>query len=87
MTEAQKAAWAEIRNDIPWVNSSHRMLVRMASVLSARMDEEDGIGVSAMQTLSSILSKLGATPVDESKVNHGDDADEDPSDQFFGRSN
>lgn len=88
MTEGQKEAWVEFRADLPWLNSSHRRLLRLACIWSARMDDPDAeFGVSATQALSSILSKLGATPVDETKVNHGDDADEDPSDQFFGRSN
>lgn len=50
------------------------------------MDEGD-FGINAAQALSSILSKLGASPADESKVNHGDDGDEDPDDKFFGRPN
>jgi hypothetical protein len=84
MTDAQKEAWEELRFELPWLNSSHRPLVRLASKWMAKMDEDD-FGVSATQALSSILSKLGATPVDESKVNHGDDDDEDPSDKFFNR--
>ena len=39
--------------------------------------------VSALQALGSLLSKLGATPVDETKVNHGGDEDEDPDEKFF----
>jgi len=85
MTDGQKAAWEEFRQELPWLNSSHRLLVRMACRLAARMDEDDDFGVSATQALSSILSKLGATPVDETKVNHGDGEDEDPADKFFGR--
>jgi hypothetical protein len=51
------------------------------------MDDAE-FGVSATQALSSILSKLGATPVDETKVNHGGEEDEDPADEFFtGRPN
>ncbi len=86
MTDAQKEAWEEYRAELPWLNSSHRPLLRLACIWTARMDEAD-FGVSATQALSSILSKLGATPVDETKVNHGDDSDEDPADAFFGRPN
>ena len=83
MTDDQKAAWADLQYNIPWLNSSHRILVRAACAIIARMDHGD-IGVSATQALSSIMSKLGATPVDETKVNHGDGDDEDPDDHFFG---
>lgn len=84
MTDAQKEAWAELSYELPWLNSSHRPLVRLACLWMAKMDDDD-FGVSATQALSSILSKLGATPADESKVNHGDDEEEDPSDRFFAR--
>ena len=41
------------------------------------MDLDGGeFGVSKAQALSSVLSKLGATPTDESKINFGDDGDE-----------
>jgi hypothetical protein len=86
MTDAQKEAWEEYRAELPWLNSSHRPLLRLACIWTAKMDDAE-FGVSATQALSSILSKLGATPVDETKVNHGDEAEDDPSDRFFGRPN
>lgn len=86
MTDPQKEAWDEFRAEMPWLNSTHRPLVRLACIWTAKMDEGD-FGVSATQALSSILSKLGATPVDETKVNHGEDGDDDPADAFFTRPN
>lgn len=88
MTEPQKAAWEEFRAELPWLNSSHRVLLRLACVWTAKLDDPDAdFGVSATQALSSILSKLAATPVDETKVAHGDDGEEDPADAFFQRPN
>lgn len=84
MTDEQKEVWEECRAEMPWLNGSHRRLLRVACILSARMDDPE-MGVSALQALSSILSKLGATPVDETKVTHGEDDDEDPADEFFRR--
>lgn len=87
MTDGQKEAWEEYRAELPWLNSSHRPLLRLACIWTAKMDDAE-FGVSATQALSSILSKLGATPVDETKVNHGEDDDADPADEFFtGRPN
>lgn len=82
MTEAQREVWAEMVEDMPWLNSSHRVLLRLACYHAARLDEDGEFGVSATQALSSILSKLGATPVDETKVNHGE-AEDDPEEEFF----
>ncbi len=83
MTDPEKVAWAEFQRELPWLTASHRTLLRMACVLSARMESGE-MGVEAMKALSSLLSKLGATPVDETKVNHGGDEEEDPTDKFFG---
>ena len=79
MTDNEKAQWAEFVRDLPWLNSSHRVLLRMACKLAVDMDGDE-FGVSKAQALSSILSKLGATPVDESKVSV---PDEDEDDEFF----
>lgn len=86
MTTDQRQAWEEFTDELPWLNSSHRPLLRVACILRVRMDEPD-VGVSQIQAYSSILSKLGATPVDETKVTHADGDDSDPSDEFFGRPN
>lgn len=84
MTDEQKLCWEEFTSELPWLNSGHRTILRMACILAARMDTDPEFGVQATQALSSILSKLGATPVDETKVNHADDEPDDPTDKFFG---
>ena len=87
MTEVQKEAWDQFRDELPWLNSTHRALLEVASNVRARLANGDEVGINVLQTYSSILSKLAATPIDETKVNHGDDGEEDPTDRFFGRPN
>jgi hypothetical protein len=88
MTDGQKAAWAELVGDMPWLRAHHRTLLQMTCQVKARLDEGEEVGVSALSLLSTLLSKLGATPVDDTKVNHGDDGEVDPADRFFeGRPN
>ena len=87
MTDEQKACWRELVQDMPWLHSAHRTLLRLACYHAARLDTDADFGVSATQALSSILSKLGATPTDETKVMHGDGDDEDPAESFFTRPN
>lgn len=82
MTPDERAAWTEFRDELPWLNSSHRALLRIACILRVRMDTPD-VGVSQIQTYSAILSKLAATPVDETKVNAADEDDDDPDDEFY----
>jgi hypothetical protein len=86
MTEVEREYWAEFAQELPWLHSGHRVLLRLTCQLAARMDSGEEMGVSASQALSSLLSKLGATPVDETKVMHGGD-DEDEDDEFFGQPN
>jgi hypothetical protein len=86
MTEIERKYWAEFAQELPWLHSGHRVLLRLACHFSARMDAGE-IGISAAHALSQLLSKLGATPVDETKVNHADGDDEDAADRFFSRPN
>jgi hypothetical protein len=85
MNDAQREAWEEFRDELPWLNSSHRALLQIACVFRARLMAGGDMGVVALQSYSAILSKLGATPVDETRVTQRDDADEDPADRFFQR--
>lgn len=81
MSEAEQVQWHEFVRDLPWLNSSHRVILRVACRLAADLDGPD-FGVSKAQALGSILSKLGATPADESRVSAPDDEPEE--DEFFG---
>lgn len=83
MTPAQIAAWEEFRAELPWLNGSHRALLQLACVLRARLNSDPEMGVNAISAYSSILSKLAATPVDETRVGAPDEDDGDPADRFF----
>lgn len=67
MSEAERVHWIEWKANLPWLHSSHRVMVRLACTLQARMDEGK-LGLTGMRTLVSVLAKLGATPVDEGSV-------------------
>lgn len=83
MTTVEQRYWAEFIAGLPWLNSRHRVLLRVACRLSVKIDRGE-LGVTAARALSTILSKLGATPVDEARVAQGGDEDEDPAEEFFG---
>lgn len=87
MTPGQVEAWQEFRDELPWLNSAHRALLQLACVLRDRLNNDPEMGVNALSAYSSILSKLAATPVDETRATMLSDDDEDPSDKFFGRPN
>ena len=83
LDDAQAGAWHAFVRELPWLDSSHRALLHIASLLRARLHTDPAMGVNAMQTLSAILSKLGASPVDRSKVLMRDQEDTDPAARFF----
>lgn len=83
MTDSQKEAWEEFRSELPWLNSSHRALLQVACVLRARLNDDPDMGVNAIAAYSAILSKLAATPVDETRAPVSDDSEEDSADKFF----
>lgn len=88
MTKEQKAVWTESVANMSWLHAGHRLLLRQVCILAARMETDPDMGVSALQALGAALSKLGATPTDETKVNHAEDDDEEPGAEFFsGRPN
>lgn len=86
MTEEQREVWSEIVADASWLRAHHRIALRQVCALAVRLDDPD-MGVSAHKALSSLLSKLGLTPVDDTKVLHDPGDTEDPEDQFFDRPN
>lgn len=87
MSEAEQSAWHEFAAELPWLNSSHRALLQLACRLRARLNTDPDMGVNAMQAYSAVLSKLAATPVDETKVSMPDGDESDPADAYFGRPN
>jgi hypothetical protein len=82
MSDREIEQWHEFVRDLPWLNSSHRVLLKLACRLTCQMDDGD-FGVSKALALGSILSKLAATPVDETKVSAPDDDEDSPADKYF----
>lgn len=83
LTPAQAEAWRTFAAELPWLNSSHRAVLQIAAVLRARLTADPDMGVNAMQAYSAVLSKLGATPADESRVAMSDPVEDDPAERFF----
>lgn len=82
LKDDEREAWHSFVAELPWLAASHRAILHLASILRAKV--EGGIdGVNHLQVYSSTLSKLGATPADESRIGwHEDDEDDD---EFFGK--
>ena len=75
-------AWEGYRRELPWLMESDRSLVEIAASVRGRLIGGQDVGVTALSMLQSILSKMGGSPADRSKVNAPDDEPE--RDEFFG---
>lgn len=84
MPEGQQAAWRVIDAEIPWLNSSHRALVEIASYVRGRLMAGEDVGVQALNLLRQCLGQMGATPADASKAGGRPDGETaDPADAYF----
>lgn len=77
-----KAAWEGYRREMPWLMESDRSLVEIAALVRGRLLGGEDVGMTALSMLQSILSKMGGSPADRSKVAVPDDEKEE--DEFFG---
>lgn len=81
----QIEAWKTFASDLPWLNSSHRALVGIASEISAQLIAGKEVSVAALNLLRLCIGQMGGTPVDSSKVSLPNDEDDesDPSTKYF----
>jgi hypothetical protein len=77
-----REAWEGFKRELPWLAESDRSLVEIAALVRGRLLGGEDVGVTALSMLQVILSKMGASPADRSKVSapNGDE----PEDEFFG---
>jgi hypothetical protein len=77
MSAAEREAWRSFASELPWLARPHRAILHLACRLCVRIESGAETGPTAMSVYSAILSKLGASPVDEGRVFLADEPDED----------
>ena len=82
LDEHGRQAWEGFKAELPWLAESDRAMVEIASLVRGRILSGTDVGVTAMSMLQSVLSKLGGSPADRSKVTVPDEPSEE--DEFFG---
>jgi hypothetical protein len=82
---SQIEAWQTLASEIPWLNSSHRAIVSIASQVFGKQIAGEEVSVNGLNLLRLCLSQMGVTPVDASKITLPDEDadDEDPSAKYF----
>jgi hypothetical protein len=83
LSPEQRATWADLVSDLPWLRRSDRTLLELACRLTTRMRTDPEMGIAALTQLRMCLSAMGGTPVDRSKVAMPDDNTSDPANEFL----
>jgi len=78
-----KRAWERFRAELPWLTASDAALLEVAALVRGELLAGLPVGVTKLSMYQAVLGKLGASPVDKSKVAMPDD-DEEEEDEFFG---
>lgn len=81
-TKAQTAIWDEFNDDLPWLGRSDRRVVGLAVMMQDTIDTDPACPIGVYAQMRMLLSAMGATPVDRSKVAVAEDEDDDPASEF-----
>lgn len=78
-----KCAWRMFVRRMPWLTASDEAMLGIAAMIQGLLMDREDVGVAKLNLFQSVLSKLGASPTDRTKVMLPDD-DEGEEDEFFG---
>ena len=82
-TPDQVEIWNEFNEDMPWLGRSDRRVVGLAVMLQSVIDTDPECPVAVFAQMRMLLSSMGGTPVDRSKVQAPDEEGQDPADEFI----
>lgn len=80
LDEHGQRAWEGFKRELPWLMESDRPIVEVCSIVRGELLSGDDVGVTRLSMYQSMLSKLGATPADRSRILM---QDEEEADEFF----
>ena len=81
LDEHGKEAWEGFKRELPWLMESDRSMVEVCAKVRGELLSGEDVGVTRLSMYQSMLSKLGASPSDRTKVSAGDDEEE--GNEFF----
>jgi len=82
-SSAQVEIWDDFNSDFPWLGRSDRRVVGLAVMLQYMIDTDPKCPVAVFVQMRMLLSSMGGTPVDRSKVSAPEEEGEDPADEFL----
>lgn len=79
-----REAWEQLRDSIPWLNSSHRGITSIAATVLGRLMAGQEVGTNSLNLLRQCLGQMGATPADASRVGlPAGPSEPDPAEEYF----
>jgi len=81
-TQDQREIWDEFNEDFPWLGRSDRRVVGLAVMLQDMIDVGKDVPIAVYAQMRLLLSSMGGTPVDRSKVPAPEEESADPADEF-----
>ncbi|MCT8160649.1 hypothetical protein [Pseudoruegeria sp. SHC-113] len=82
-TKAQRDAWLELADELPWLTKSDRHILAIAARLQAAIIEDPAAPIGAFNQLRLCLASMGGTPADRSKVSTPREDEPDPASEFL----
>ena len=73
-------AWEGFKRELPWLMESDRAVMEVCAKVRGEILSGEDVGVTKLSMYQSMLSKLGATPADRTRISVSDEEDED---EFF----
>ena len=81
-SDEQREIWDAFNSDFPWLGRTDRNLVGLACILQDAINAGDA-PIAYFAQLRLMLSSMGGTPVDRSKVQVPEGDEVDPTDEFL----
>jgi hypothetical protein len=83
LSPGQVAAWEVFRAELPWLQTSDRILVGIASTILARVMAGEDVGMTALNQLRLCMAQMGGSPADRTKVTIVEEPEADPLERYF----
>lgn len=73
-------AWEGFKRELPWLMESDRAVMEVCSQVRGLILAGEDVGVTKLSMYQSMLSKLGATPADRTRISA---PEQEEDDEFF----
>jgi hypothetical protein len=83
LDDLQRQVWEAFRREVTWLTEADRTTVEAASILRAMLWAGGCDQVKIIGKLTPLLSRMGATPADRSRVHVPKDQEASPEDEFL----